>query len=129
VLSVDGRVHISPEGGVQATFDEQQYGDYLLWVDGGIVAEDFALSDSDDWADFVFEEGSQLPTLEEVESFIGDHGHLPTIPSEEEVKKGYDIHTMNKQLLQTAEELMLHTIEQNKQIKALLERVEQLKQK
>jgi hypothetical protein len=36
---------------------------------------------------------------------------------------------MNKQMLQTIEELTLHTIEQNKQIKALLERVEQLEQK
>jgi hypothetical protein len=129
-LTVDGRVHISAEGGDQeANFDAQRYSDFLLWTDGGIVAEDFAIDDSDDWADFVFEEGYQLPTLEEVESFIGDHGHLPTIPSEEEVKKGYDIHTMNKQLLQTAEELVLHTIDQNKSIQQLRKRVNELKRK
>jgi hypothetical protein len=134
-LTVDGAVFISPEGGSTSDItsiainSEHLVNEYLLWVDGGVVSEDFAISQAEDWADFVFEKGYELRSLEEVETHIQDKGHLPTIPSAEEVKNGYNLHQMNKQMLQTIEELTLHTIEQNKQIKALLERVEQLEQK
>jgi hypothetical protein len=132
-LTVDGAVFISPEGGSMTDISDIEINDdhllvdtFLLWVDGGIVSEELALSNAKDWADFVFEEDYQLPSLESVEAHIKAKGHLPNIPSAAEVKEGYNLHDMNKRLLQTIEELTLHTIEQDKQQKALLERIEEL---
>jgi hypothetical protein len=125
-MTVDGRMHVSAAGGTQVTFNEEEYGDYLLWIDGGIVGENFAVANSDDWADFVFEDDYQLPSLTSIETFISQNGHLPTIPSEEEVKEGYSQHEMSKNFTQTLEELMLHTVSQGKQIKSLAKRLTQL---
>jgi hypothetical protein len=126
VMTVDGRVHISTEDVTQALFNENEHGDFLFWVDGGIVSEDFAFLDSDSWADFVFEEGYEPLSLEEVESYILKHGHLPTMPSAMTVKEGYTMHEMNKQLLQVIEEITLHAIAQNNQLAELLQEVEKL---
>ena len=79
------------------------------------------------WADFVFKNDYQLPTLESVEKHIIEKGHLPSVPSELDVmKNGLLIGENQKLLLQKIEELTLYSIEQNKQIKSLLERVEKL---
>jgi hypothetical protein len=126
-LLVDGRVHVSPEGGVQTAFNVNEYGSYLLWIDGGMVAENFAIANSEDWADFVFDDNYELPDLETIENFIKKNGHLPTIPSEEEVKEeGYRQHEISKQFTQTLEELTLHTIAQEKRIKVLTKKLAEL---
>ncbi len=79
------------------------------------------------WADFVFEEDYNLKSLEEVESFISENRHLPDVPSESEVKeKGLSLGESNAVLLQKIEELTLYLIEQNKEMKALRSRVEEL---
>lgn len=73
-----------------------------------------------DWADFVFKENYNLPTLKEVENHIKEKGHLKDIPSAKEVqKKGIYLGYMNAKLLQKIEELTLYTIEQEKKIIAL----------
>jgi hypothetical protein len=67
------------------------------------------------WADYVFEEGYNLPTLEEVEKHIKEKGHLQDIPSAAEVEaKGIELGEMNKLLLQKVEELTLYMIDQKK---------------
>jgi len=73
-----------------------------------------------DWADFVFEDDYNLPTLQEVEAFITKNGHLKDIPSAAEVAKdGIDVGEMNKLLLQKVEELTLYMIELQKEIEVL----------
>ena len=139
VLTIDGRLHISAEGAIpveesgsssitEAPFDAVEYEDFLMWVDGGVVMEKYAIFDSEEWADFVFDDDFQLRSLDDLQAFIDEHGHLPTIPSAAAVKNGYKLHEMNTQLLQTIEELTLHTIEMDKQIRSLQERVQQLQQ-
>lgn len=82
-----------------------------------------------DWSDFVFDEGYELPTLEEVEDHIESFGHLKDIPSEEEVMKNdVDLTQMDSRLLQKIEELTLYLIEQNKKIEALEEKVKRLEE-
>ncbi|MEL4309125.1 hypothetical protein [Joostella sp. CR20] len=67
------------------------------------------------WPDFVFENDYNLPTLEEVEKHIQEKGHLQDIPSAKEVAvNGIHLGEMNAKLLQKIEELMLYTIEQQK---------------
>ncbi len=120
VMSVDGRVYISEEGGSEAGFDntaDSNYQDYLLWVEEGVVSKDFAVADVADWPDYVFEEGYDLKSLNQIESFINTNGHLPTMPAASTVEeKGLTISDMTKRMVQTIEELTLHTIDQQKKI-------------
>lgn len=74
-----------------------------------------------DWADFVFKKNYDLPTLNEVEKYINQKGHLKDIPSAKEVaKNGVLLGAMDAKLLQKIEELTLYIIEQDKEIKKLI---------
>lgn len=69
------------------------------------------------WSDFVFKPDYQLPTLSKLEQFINDNGHLPEIPSAEEVEtNGVKLGNISSKLLQKIEELTLYTIDQQKTI-------------
>ncbi|WP_298902690.1 hypothetical protein [uncultured Psychroserpens sp.] len=91
---------------------------YNLTVNGKVRAHSVKVYT--DWADYVFEEDYNLPTLEEVEKHIKTHGHLKDIPSAAEVEdNGIELGEMNKLLLQKIEELTLYTIELKKEIDEL----------
>ena len=77
--------------------------------------------------DYVFEEGYDLSTLEEVEAYIKDNKHLPEVPSAKEMEEnGIELAQMNMLLLKKIEELTLHLIEQNKLIHEQNRRIESL---
>lgn len=118
VLTVAGSVHIGPDNLTPTIFDYgDQLADYLLWVEKGIVSEDFAIANVDNWSDHVLQNDYDLKPLSEVESFIEQEGHLPGVPSAEDVKdNGYTVHEMTRTLLGKVEELTLHTIAQQKAI-------------
>ena len=70
------------------------------------------------------EDDYKLLPLEEVEAHIVKNGHLPNVPSAEEVaKEGIDLAKMDAKLLEKIEELTLYVIEQQKQIKKLQEQL------
>ena len=70
-----------------------------------------------------------LMPLAEVEAYIQANGHLPTMPSAEIIEElGYEQQNMHKRLVQTAEELSLHTLDHHQQIQELNKRLEQLEQ-
>lgn len=97
---------------------------YRLAVEGTIGARKVKVT-QETWADFVFQPGYQLPSLQEVELYIRQHQHLPDIPSEKEVQKeGVDLGEMNRKLLQKVEELTLHVIDLNKRVKSLEKELE-----
>lgn len=109
-----------------------------LDVNGTIHAREVKV-DLTGWADYVFKTDYDLPSLEFVEKHIKEKGHLPSVPSEQEVlEKGINLGDNQRLLLQKIEELTLYSIEQNKkinslevenkQIKSLLDRVEKLEQ-
>ncbi|WP_445749058.1 hypothetical protein [Polaribacter sp.] len=103
--------------------------DTELAVNGTIHAKKVKV-DLNGWSDFVFKNNYNLPTLVEVENFIKKYGHLKDIPTENEVvKNGIDIGEMNAKLLQKIEELMLYTIQQQKQIEILKKEIIELKNK
>lgn len=98
-----------------------------LEVNGQIHARSVKI-DVKDWADFVFEEGYDLPRLREIETYIIKEGHLPDVPSTEEVlEKGVELGEMQKILLQKVEELTLYLIAQDKEIQTLKTEIQQLK--
>jgi len=117
-LTVAGAVHIGPRQFDPAGFPRDTlYSDFLLWVERGVISENFAFGEVERWSDFVFDESYQLPALDQVEAYINENKHLPEIPSEAHVKAhGYDQHGMNTRFLQKIEELTLYVIEQNKKL-------------
>ena len=100
-----------------------------LSVNGKIHAKEVKINlGLSDWADYVFDEKYDLPSLNEVEKYIKLKGHLKDIPSTEEVaKNGIYLGEMNSKLLQKIEELTLYTIQQQKKINKLEQENESLK--
>ncbi|MCM1140190.1 MAG: hypothetical protein NC453_16615 [Muribaculum sp.] len=99
---------------------------YGLFVKKGILAEDYAIGPVSTWADFVFDKDYDLKSLEDVQSFIDENGHLPSVPSAAQVaQEGYSQVEMNKILLQKIEELTLYIIKQDGEIKALKQQLGQ----
>jgi hypothetical protein len=93
---------------------------YALFVEEGILSEDYAIGPQSSWADHVFKTDYKLQTLNEVENYIKTNNRLPDMPSATDVKEnGYTLHDMNVKLLQKVEELTLYSIEQNKKIEEL----------
>lgn len=93
---------------------------YMLDVNGNIRANKMVVNTTG--ADFVFESGYRLPSLQSVEQFIKAHHHLPGIaPAQQMQKEGVDVGDNQTKLLQKIEELTLYIIEQQKQIRALQE--------
>jgi hypothetical protein len=126
----DGRVYISEENGYEEGFGSKtkdNYKDYLLWVEEGIVSTDFALAELTEWPDYVFYNDYKLPSLANVEKNIKENGHLHTMPSAKEVEEnGFTVKDMTKRVVKTIEELTLHTIAQEKQIEAQNKLIEKL---
>ncbi len=93
-------------------------GSWKLAVNGNIRAKEIKVETG--WSDFVFYDDYKLPSLQEVEGHIREKGHLKDIPSAEEVKRnGVFLGEMDAKLLQKIEELMLYTIQQQKEIEKL----------
>jgi len=90
---------------------------FTLSVNGKIRANgDIKVTALSEWPDFVFNDNYKLPGLMEVERYILANGHLPGIPSAEEVtKEGIELVTINSKLLQKVEELTLYLIELKKE--------------
>ena len=100
-------------------------GAWKLAVNGKIRAKEVKVETG--WADFVFYDDYELPTLEEVENHIEEKGHLKDIPDAREVEeKGILLGEISSKLLQKIEELTLYTIDQEKQIKELQLRLEKV---
>jgi len=90
-----------------------------LAVNGRVRAKEIKVENAN-WPDYVFVKGYRVPSLDETEKFIQKNGHLPGIPSAEEVKNnGVDLGEMNAKLLQKIEELTLHLIEIKKELNNL----------
>ena len=74
------------------------------------------------WADDVFEKDYALPNTTEIEKYINENGHLPGVPSAQQVTtEGIDVAEMSAALLRKIEELTL--IVQNKEIEKLKEQI------
>lgn len=90
-----------------------------LAVAGTITAKKITVTQNG-WADFVFNDDYKLPSLTQTATYIKLHKHLPGIPTTAEVEKdGQDLGEMNKLLLQKVEELTLHLIALEEEVKAM----------
>lgn len=124
-LDVAGNIHA--DGGVAigtTTFNAFDK-DFKLSVNGMILAKGMMMRV--EWADFVLRKDYALMPLLKVEDFIGENGHLPGIPSEEDIeKKGMEIGQTQTIFLIKIEELMLYSIDLQKQVDLLKAEVSRL---
>lgn len=66
----------------------------------------------------------KMLSLSEIEIYIKDHHHLPGVPSANKMKsEGLSLKQMNLLLLEKIEELTIFTIEQQKEIDLLKEKI------
>jgi len=101
---------------------------YNLFVKGGILTEEVRVNLQSNWADYVFSSNYKLKTLDEVENYINENGHLENVPSAKKVKEeGIELGEMAKIQQEKIEELTLYLIQQNKEIKELRENLKSLK--
>ncbi len=104
-----------------------EWDQYKLYVNGGVMSTEIWVKLTTNWSDFVFEDNYKLRPLSEVEQFINDKGHLPEIPSAEQVaEEGINVGQMDAKLLQKIEELTLYVIEQQKQIEKQQQQINSL---
>jgi len=79
--------------------------------------------------DYVFEESYDLPTIEEVETYIKENKHLPQMPSAADFQEdGINLGNMAFDLLKQIEHQQLYIIELNKQVKALKAEIATMKE-
>lgn len=94
--------------------------DYQLCVNGKIVATEVLVKNRIDWPDYVFKKDYKLKSIKEVSSFVKQYGHLPGVPSAEEMEtQGINTGEMLNLQMQKIEELTLYIIDLQKQIDAL----------
>ena len=83
--------------------------------------------DVDNWPDYVFDEGYNLPKLTSVAKFIKANQHLPGVPSAIETEaNGLNLGDMQKIHMQKIEELTLYMIEMDEKMTAMEKRMNEL---
>lgn len=94
----------------------------------GVIKTGAIFVDSAYGADFVFDNNYQLRSLQDVYSYIQEHGHLPEIQSATDMQQnGVNMSEFQIQLLQKIEELTLYVIKQEQTIQELRTELETLK--
>ncbi|RWU09974.1 hypothetical protein [Pedobacter chitinilyticus] len=88
-----------------------------LSVNGKIRAKEIKV-EATGWPDYVFKPDYETMSLQELDSYIKANGHLPEVPAAAEAEKeGIALGEMNKILLKKIEELTLHLIDKDKEVK------------
>lgn len=101
---------------------------YKLAVNGTIHTQEVKV-DMTGWSDYVFKPTYKLPSLIEIKNYIGQHQHLPEMPSAIEIEKnGVNLGEMVKLQTKKIEELTLYLIEADKANQSLQGQLDTLKQ-
>lgn len=102
---------------------------YDLSVNGKIACTEVLVQALANWPDYVFAPDYNLMSLSSLEESINKNNHLPGIPSASQVEsEGIQLGDMQVRLLEKVEELTLHLINQDKQIRQLQAEISTLKQ-
>ncbi len=120
LIRINNRLHVGNQ-----SITTGAHNDYKLCVDGKVVAKQYITTLSN-WADFVFNENYQKPTLYEEQIQIKTYKTLVGVPSENDVKEGRDLAETDVILLRKIEEAYLHIIELNEKIIELENKISSL---
>lgn len=116
---VGGRLTVAENGnvGIGSVNPNQK-----LTVNGTIYGREVKVDLNVPGPDYVFSKDYALMTLDQVRSYIAANGHLPEVPSAQEMEtNGIHLSEMNMLLLKKVEELTLHIIQLNERIQQLEE--------
>jgi hypothetical protein len=92
-----------------------------------VVTGDCTEADGPCAPDYVFEPEYELLSLDEVDAYIQQNGHLPNVPNAATLEgRGINIRDMSYKLLEKVEELTLYAIEHQETIQAQQAVIEQL---
>ncbi|MEM9981554.1 MAG: hypothetical protein AAF734_03590 [Bacteroidota bacterium] len=118
-LTTDGRL------GIGTSYVPENF---KMAIEGNLVVEEMLVDLREDWPDYVFEEDYDLMPLINLQTYIQTHGHLPNIPSAQEVQTegGIYVGAINTKLLEKIEELTLYTLAQEEKLSAQQQQYEQL---
>lgn len=101
-----------------------------LSVNGKILAKEIIVKNDASWPDYVFDKSYELMPLDELNRFVKANRHLPGIPNESQIKEeGIKLSEMNSMMLKKIEELTLHLIEKDQQIRLIQKQVNELQLK
>lgn len=93
-------------------------GIYKLAVNGALRAKSVKVETG--WADYVFDESYQLMPLPRLRWYISTYGHLPNVPTAEEIEaNGNDLGSNQVLLLEKIEELTLYILQLEERISQL----------
>lgn len=120
LVKTNGQVKMGK--GPNTTFDLLPSGD--LTITGSINTADC----SPCMSDYVFEPEYELMPLDELAEFVAAEKHLPNVPSQTDVDKAGKLNMteMQMRMLEKIEELVLYTIDQQRTIDELTERLQRL---
>lgn len=108
--------------------DEDGFDVFRVMGDGVVWSTEINVDLKGDFPDYVFEDDYELKSPEEVDAFIRENGHLHNMPSAEEVaQNGINVAELQVQQTEKIEELYLHIISLNEQLKAMQEEIRELK--
>jgi len=122
------RPDIDNNGGDDFVAFANTNGDVKTKIQDGAIYTDRVVLNVSSFPDYVFDKNYKLMPLSQVDNYIKEHKHLPNMPSEKEViTNGMDVKQINTVLVEKIEELTLHTIAQEKDIKNLNKSLNELK--
>lgn len=103
---------------------------YSLYVAEGIRTEKIRVDIEGNWPDYVFDAEYEKMDFSELQCYILETGHLPYLPSAEDVEsEGYDIASADQGILRNLEESTLRAIELDAELQATSEELEESKSK
>ncbi|MBK7761886.1 MAG: hypothetical protein IPI46_00750 [Bacteroidetes bacterium] len=122
-LHVEGMTRINGEVGIGIAPSSV----YLLAVGGKIICTELRVQ-ATPFPDYVFDASYNLKPLEEVEQHILTHHRLPNMPPATEVESdGMNVGGIQLKLVEKVEELTLYLLQQQKELKAQKQEIEQLR--
>ncbi len=123
--NTSGRYLLQLNNGSNAVF--QVNTDGRTYIDNTLSAKQIKVS-ANPWADYVFDDGYNLMSLPDLNNYINKNGHLPNIPSASDISSdGISVGEMQRLQMEKIEELTLHLIEKDNEIKSLTDKYESLR--
>ncbi len=122
-LQVEGLTRLNGEVGIGIAPSSV----YSLAVGGKIICTELRVQ-ATPFPDYVFDASYNLKPLEEVEQHILAHHRLPNMPPATEVESdGMNVGGVQLKLVEKVEELTLYLLQQQKELKAQKQEIEQLR--